>query len=88
MTRLQEIDIQRTLMPTSHASTTLLSAFSNDAVDPCVPSLNLRSYVALSRPNASNLRMEKSHEIISPLSREGFSVTSGIEIQSFIIIYY
>jgi hypothetical protein len=68
-------------MPTAHPTTNLLSAFSNDAVDPCVPSLNLRSYVALSRPNVGNLRMEKSSEIISPISRERFSVMSGILIQ-------
>lgn len=77
LTRLQELDIQRPLMPMTHASTSLPPAFTNNGVDPCVPSLNLRSYVALSRPGIGTLRMGKSNEIMTPVSREGLSVLSG-----------
>ncbi len=65
-------------MPMSHAATPLLSAFVNNGIDPCVPSLNLRSYVALSRPGISNVRMEKPNALIKPVSREGVSPLSGI----------
>lgn len=78
MTRLQELDIQRPLMPMTHASTTLLPAFTNNGMDPCVPSLSLRSYVALSRPGIGGMRMGKPNEVMTPVSREGLSVLSGI----------
>lgn len=78
LTRLQELDIQRALLPMSHSNTRLLSAFTHNAIDPCVPSLNLRSYVTLSRPGVSRIRIEKSNDIITPASREGLSALSGI----------
>jgi hypothetical protein len=77
LTRLQELDIQRILMPMSQASTPLLPVFTNDIVDPTVPSLNLRSYVALSRPGISNIRLGKAIDVIHPVSREGLSAVSG-----------
>jgi hypothetical protein len=70
------------LMPMSHATTPLLSAFNNNVIDPFVPSVNLRSYVALSRPGI--IRMEKPNETIRPGSREGPTALSGILIQSFL----
>ncbi|CAF1034542.1 unnamed protein product [Rotaria sordida] len=70
LSRLQEFDIQRALMPMSHVSTPLLSAFTNSGIDPCVPSLNLRSYVAVSRPGVGNARMRKPSEAITRISRE------------------
>ncbi|CAF1201089.1 unnamed protein product [Adineta ricciae] len=75
--RLQEYDIQRTLMPMSHVSTQLLSAYTNDSIDPCVPSLNLRSYLALSRPCVGNIRSGKANEVIHTVSREAHSSVSG-----------
>ncbi|CAF3083058.1 unnamed protein product [Rotaria socialis] len=77
LTRLQELDIQRSLMPMSHASTPLLSAFSKNGIDPCVPSLNLRSYVALTRPGIGNDRIRKPTETIVRVSRESVSTLSG-----------
>jgi hypothetical protein len=78
LTRLQELDIQRALMPVSHVTSPLLSGFKNNGIDPCVPSLNLRSYVSLSRPGFGNILMAKPNDIIAPASRERLSVLSGI----------
>jgi hypothetical protein len=64
-------------MPVSHSSTTLLSTFTNNSIDPCVPSLNLRSYVALSRPGIGSIRLGKPNEILNPVSRENISSLSG-----------
>ncbi|CAF1676263.1 unnamed protein product [Rotaria magnacalcarata] len=77
LTRLQELDIQRSLMPMSHASTPLLSAFTNKGIDPCVPSLNLRSYVALTRPGIGHDRIRKPTETIVRVSRESVSTLSA-----------
>ncbi|CAF1103640.1 unnamed protein product [Rotaria sp. Silwood1] len=77
LTRLQECDVQRALMPMSHSSTPLLSAFTNDGIDPCVPSLNLRSYVALSRPGIGNPRVRKPSETITRISRDSLSTMSA-----------
>ncbi|CAF3709521.1 unnamed protein product [Adineta steineri] len=77
MTKLQEYDIQRTMMPISHTSTPLLSAFANNSIDPCVPSLNLRSYLALQRPGVTNSRTGKTTEVAHTVSREGASSVSG-----------
>ncbi|CAF4385732.1 unnamed protein product [Rotaria sp. Silwood2] len=77
LTRLQEFDIQRALMPMTHASTSLLSAFTNNGIDPCVPSLNLRSYVALSRPGIGNARTRKPSETLTRISREGLFTVSA-----------
>ncbi len=87
-TRLQELDIQRALLPVSHATTPLLSAFVSNGIDPCIPSLNLRSYVALSRSGMNNARMEKPNEIIRSVSRERLSALSGILIQSFLFFRF
>jgi hypothetical protein len=81
--RLQELEIQRTLMPISHTSTSLLSAFTNSTIEPYVPSMNLRSYVALSRPGIGNVRRGQSNDLITPISREGLSAISGIFHRSF-----
>jgi hypothetical protein len=70
-------------MPVSHVSTNLYSAFTNNVIDPCVPSLNLRTYVALSRPGVGNVRLGKSNEVVNPVSREGLSALSSILILSF-----
>jgi hypothetical protein len=43
--------------------------------------------MALSRPTVGNLRIEKSHEITSPILRERPSVTPGILIQSFHLLF-
>ncbi len=83
-TRLQELDIQRALMPVSHVASPLLSGFTNNGIDPCVPSLNLRSYVSLSRSGYGNILMAKPNDIIAPASRERLSVLSGILIQWFV----
>ncbi len=72
----------------SQATTPLLSAFANNRIDPCVPSLNLRSYVALSRPGISHVRMEKRNEIIKPVSREGVSALSGNLFSFRVLIFY
>ncbi|CAF3428219.1 unnamed protein product [Rotaria sp. Silwood1] len=85
LTRLQECDVQRALMPMSHSSTPLLSAFTNDGIDPCVPSLNLRSYVALSRPGIGNPRVRKPSETITRISRDSLSTMSGI-FNSFVCL--
>ncbi|CAF4044319.1 unnamed protein product, partial [Adineta steineri] len=77
MTKLQEYDIQRTMMPISHTSTPLLSAFANNSIDPCVPSLNLRSYLALQRPGVTNSRTGKTTEVAHTVSREGASSVLG-----------
>lgn len=74
---MQEIDIQRALLPVSHTNTPLLAVFNNNGVDPCVPSLNLRSYVALSRPGVELWQTEKPNENVRSVSRERFSVYSG-----------
>jgi len=76
--RLQEVDIQRTLMPISHTSVPLSSMNSNNGGDPSVPSSNLRSYIALSRPGMNgNTRNGKAHDAINPISRTELSVLSG-----------
>jgi hypothetical protein len=76
--RLQEVDIQRTLMPMSHTSVPLSSTNSNHGSDPSIPSSNLRSYVALSRPGiTANMRNIKAHDTINPVSRIELSVLSG-----------
>ena len=77
---MQELDIQRALMPVSHPSTTLIPAFTNNVVDPASPSLNLRSYLAISRPGVDNLRMGKMSEVAIPILRERHSTLSGILI--------
>jgi len=88
LTRLQQFDIQRTLIPISHVSAPLLSAFANNSIDPGVPSLNLRSYAAFSRPGNGNVRMRKPNEIIHPVSRESFSTALGSLIhQSFCFVF-
>ncbi len=75
--RLQEFDIQRTLMPMSHASVAL-STINNNPNDPTIPSSNLRSYVALSRPGANTTnRMPKSIDVTNPVSRQELSILSG-----------
>ena len=66
------------LMPTSQASTTLLCALDSNGIDPGTPSLNLRSYVALSRPSAGNLGTRRSDEVINQIFREGLTPLSGI----------
>ncbi|CAF4428952.1 unnamed protein product [Rotaria magnacalcarata] len=77
ISRLQEFDIQRTLMPMSHASVTLSSVNANNGIDPTVPSGNLRSYVTLSRPGVStNAREVKSVETGNPVSRADLSILS------------
>ncbi|CAF0725747.1 unnamed protein product [Rotaria sp. Silwood1] len=77
ITRLQEFDIQRTLMPMSHASVPLSSANSNNGTDPSIPSVNLRSYVTLSRPGVGgNIRNGKTNETIHPVSRTDLSTLS------------
>ncbi|CAM2723662.1 unnamed protein product [Rotaria socialis] len=77
ISRLQEFDIQRTLMPMSHASATLSSVNANHGIDPTVPSVNLRSYVTLSRPGVStNARDIKSIETGNPVSRADLSILS------------
>lgn len=75
--RLEELEIQRTLMPMSHTSTSLLSAFTNSAMEPYIPSMNLRSYVALSRPGIGNVRRGQSNDVMTPISREGLSAMTG-----------
>jgi hypothetical protein len=76
--RLQEFDIRRTLMPMSHASVSLSTVNSNDGIDPSIPSSNLRSYVALSRPEVSgNNPNVKSTDVVNPVSRTELSVLSG-----------
>jgi hypothetical protein len=76
--RLQEFDIQRTLMPMSHASMPLSAVNSNNGIDSSVPSVNLRSYVALSRPGISpNIRNGKAGDVLNTVSREDFSALSG-----------
>jgi hypothetical protein len=77
LTRLQQFDIQRTLIPISHVSAPLLSAFANNSIDPGVPSLNLRSYAAFSRPGNGNVRMRQPNEMIHPVSRESHSTALG-----------
>ncbi|CAF1176649.1 unnamed protein product [Rotaria sordida] len=77
ISRLQEFDIQRTLMPMSHASVPLSSVNSNNGTDPSVPSVNLRSYVTLSRPGiGTNIRNEKTNDTIHPVSRTDLSTLS------------
>ena len=75
-------------MPMSNVSTPLLSAFTNNGIDPCVPSLNLRSYVALSRPGMSNVRMRKPSEAITRISREGRYTVSGIFFSIFLLLFF
>lgn len=70
----------------SHVSTPLLSAFTNSGIDPWVPSLNLRSYVAVHRPGIGNIGAGKSNETVSRISREGVSTVSGILISFFLLI--
>jgi hypothetical protein len=78
ISRLQEFDIQRTLMPMSHSSAPLSTVHSNSGVDPSIPAINLRSYVALSRPGiGGNIRNGKSNEVIHPVSRTDLSVLSS-----------
>lgn len=78
LSRLQQVDIQRTLMPMSHASVPLSTVNSNNGNDPSIPSSNLRSYIALSRPAVNgNLRNIKSDDVTNPVSRIELSVLSG-----------
>ncbi|CAF4038343.1 unnamed protein product [Rotaria sp. Silwood2] len=77
MPRLQEFDIQRTLMPMSHASVPLASANTNNGTDPSVPSVNLRSYVTLSRPGiGGTVQNGKTNDTIHPVSRTDLSTLS------------
>lgn len=78
ITRLQEFDIQRTLLPVSHASVPLSTASTVNANDPSVPANNLRSYIALPRTGANgNNRIIKSIDENNPISRTELSVLSG-----------
>lgn len=78
MSRLQEFDIQRTLMPMSHASVSLSTINTSNASDPTAPSSNLRSYVALPRPGMNgNNRAMKANDEANPMSRTELSVLSG-----------
>ncbi|UJR25758.1 hypothetical protein I4U23_007112 [Adineta vaga] len=60
--RLQEFDIQRTLLPVSHNSVSLATTNSNSGND---ASGSLRTYVPLSRPNISGSR--KSVDLKNPI---------------------
>lgn len=86
ISRLQELDLQRTMMPMAHTNTNLLSAFSRNPVEPLIPSLNLRSYVTFSRPGASRTSTRnKSTEILVPAARDirsGFSSMLTTNYQS------
>jgi hypothetical protein len=78
ISRLQEFDIQRTLMPMSHSSAPLASINANNGIDPSVPSINLRSYVALSRPGMNgNARNGKANDIIHPVTRTDLSILTS-----------
>lgn len=79
MTRLEEFDIQRTLLPVSHASVPLSGAAgsSNDQ-ESSVPSLNLRSYIPLTRPGVGGaIPLTKFTDESQTVSREGLSALSG-----------
>lgn len=78
ISRLQEFDIQRTLLPVSHASVPLSTVNASNANDPSVPSSNLRSYIALPRTGANGTnRIVKSIDETNPISRTELSVLSG-----------
>ena len=65
-------------MPMAHASVPLSTISSNSGIDPSVPSVNLRSYVTLSRPGVStNARDVKSTDTGNPVSRADLSILSG-----------
>ena len=84
--RLQEVDIQRTLIPMAHASVTLPAVSTSGGNDPTVPSSNLRSYVALPRPGMNgNNRNVKSIDVTNPVSRIELSVLSGTN--DFLLFY-
>ena len=74
ISRLQEIDIQRTLMPMSHTSVSLTDTSGNDLT---IPSSNLRSYVALSRPGVNGPNRNLKSIETNPASRAELSVLSG-----------
>jgi hypothetical protein len=78
--RLQELDIRRTLLPVSQTSACLLSVANNGAMNSCTPSFNLRSYVALPRSGLSNVRRAFDNVGITPASQDDRSVLSGIII--------
>ena len=79
MTRLQEYDIQRTLLPVSHASVPLSTVGSSGGdQESSVGSLNLRSYVPLTRSGTgATLPISKFPDESQTVSREGLSALSG-----------
>ena len=84
ISRLQEFDIQRTLLPISHASVPLSSNIANEN-DSSAASLHLRSYVPLSRPGMNGINpVTKSTDTTQSTSREGLSVLSSKTRISFI----
>ena len=76
--RLQELDIQRTLLPMSHSSVSISSANANNGADSSTPPINLRSYVPLSRSSVvGGVSNGKTNNAADPVSRTDYSTLSG-----------